>query len=76
MYSVRSYVMFDYCCVFVCTAFAVMLCVAICFFCVCSVCNNVMFDYCCVIVCTACAEMLCVAIDVFLCAQRVHYCYE
>ena len=55
MYSVCSNVMCGYSCVFVCTACAVKLCVAI-----------VVWT-----VCTACAVMLCVAIAVCLCVQRV-----
>ena len=68
-----SNVMCGYSCVFVCTACAEMLCVAII---VClsvqRVCSNVMCGYSCVYVCKACAVMLCVAIAVSLFVHSVH----
>ena len=72
MYSVCSNIICGYSCVFVCTACAVMLFVAILvFLSVHCGCINVMFGYSCVFVCKAFAVMLCVAIAVCLCVKRV-----
>ena len=74
MYSVCSNVICGYSCVFVCTASAVLLRVAIAVF-VYTACAVMLCVAIAVFVSTTSAVMLCVAIAVFLCVQRVQYCY-
>ena len=71
MCTVCSNATCSYRCVFVCSACAVMLCVAIDVRFVCAACAVMMCGYSCVFVCAVCAVMLCVAIAVCLCVQCV-----